>query len=153
MKQILLILAFGLLPMVVPGQTLAELLSQVTTENLSLKAMDKTYLAALEKAPQVRQLPDTEFGLGVFPLPVETRLGAQAARISIAQMFPWFGTLKKKEELALTSAQALNQLTERQTLEVTFQLKQAYFQWYQLQEAQGIIQEKLGLLDALSLFR
>lgn len=150
MKQILLILAFGLLPMMVPGQTLAELLSQVTTENLSLKAMDKTYLAALEKAPQVRQIPNTEFGLGVFPLPVETRLGAQAARISIAQMFPWFGTLKKKEELALTSAQALNQLTERQTLEVTFQLKQAYFQWYQLQEAQDIIQEKLGLLDALN---
>lgn len=149
MKQILFILTFWHLPALLVGQSLAELLSQVRTENLSLKAMDKTYLAALEKAPQVRQLPDTEFGLGVFPLPVETRLGAQAARISASQMFPWFGTLKKKEELALISAQTVAQSTQDKALEVAFQLKQAYFQWYQLQEAQGIIQEKLGLLDAL----
>ncbi len=70
-------------------------------ENLELKIFEKEYLAALEKAPQVSQLPDPEAGIGVFPLPVETRLGAQILRVGATQMFPWKGTLDSKKDLEL----------------------------------------------------
>ena len=74
-------------------QSLDELIQEAHQNNLELKILETEYKAALEKAPQVSQLPDTEFGIGVFPLPVETRLGAQILRVGGTQRFLWKGVL------------------------------------------------------------
>ncbi len=65
--------------------------------NPGLKARFNEYLAALEVAPQVKSLPDPQLAFGYFIQPVETRVGPQQFKISVSQMFPWFGTLKAKE--------------------------------------------------------
>jgi outer membrane protein TolC len=75
--------------------------------NPKLKAMELKYKQALEKVPQAKALPDPTFSAGVFIQPIETRLGAQKAKLSVSQMFPWFGTLGAKEQQASLQAHAV----------------------------------------------
>lgn len=75
--------------------------------NPKLKAMELKYEQALEKVPQAKALPDPTFSAGVFIQPIETRLGAQKAKLSVSQMFPWFGTLGAKEQQASLQAHAV----------------------------------------------
>ena len=131
------------------AQSLDSLVTNAITENRELKALDAEYRAALERAPQVSQLPDPEFGIGVFPLPVETRLGAQIARVSAVQMFPWFGTLERRQDLENAKAKALFERIEARSLVIVFQVRKAYFQLYELRESRRIIEKNLGLLNAL----
>ena len=74
--------------------------------NPGLESRFNEYLAALEVSPQVKALPDPQLAFGYFIQPVETRVGPQEFRISASQMFPWFGTLKSKENVAIQTAKA-----------------------------------------------
>ena len=76
------------------AQTLDDYLKTAAENDPGLKAKYTSFEAALEKVAQVNQLPDPQLSLGVFILPVETRVGPQQAKIGLSQMFPWFGTLK-----------------------------------------------------------
>ena len=130
-------------------QSLDELLRTAREENLELKALKNEYLAAMEKAPQVSQMPDPEIGIGAFPLPVETRLGAQVARLSATQMFPWFGTLESKADLENTKAEALFERISSRALHLNFEIRQAYFKLYEMQKGKAIIRRNIDILDAL----
>jgi len=145
--RISLILLFA--PLGGSGQPLAELLQMARNHNLELKALHLEYLAALERAPQVRQLPDPEVGVGAFISPVETRLGAQQARVSVSQMFPWFGTLAAREAVVRTNAGAFQEKVASAALELDFKVKMAYFQLYEIQTTQHIIQQNIRILRAL----
>ncbi len=131
------------------AQPLAQLLDQVAANNLSLKVLEKNYYATLEKAPQVNQRPDPEIGIGVFPLPVETRLGGQTLRLSAMQMFPWPGTLDSKEAVVLAEAKVQHQRISAEALELHYQIEQAYYQLYEIKESRLIIERNLELLEAL----
>lgn len=131
------------------AQSLDSLTIAAIDENLELKILEKEYLSALEKAPQVSQLPNPEIGIGAFPLPVETRLGAQIARLSTTQMFPWKGVFSAKKDLEIAKAKALHERITAKALDITFQVKQAYYTLYDLQKSQQIIQENLQLLKVL----
>jgi len=131
------------------AQPLSELIETARQNNPALKALQQEYAAALEVAPQVSQLPDTEFGAGAFVAPVETRLGGQRARLSASQMFPWFGTLKTREQLALANAAAVREKVDAEALEMIYQLRKAYFQLYEWEASQGILKKNLRILEAL----
>ncbi|MGH1434196.1 MAG: TolC family protein [Lewinella sp.] len=131
------------------AQSLEVLMEEVLGNNPALKALESEYFAALERAPQVSSLPDTELGLGGFPLPVETRLGPQALRVSATQMFPWFGTLAQKEKVEIAKAKATYERIDAEALNLLFELRQAYLQLYEIQHSQTIIEENIKLLDAL----
>lgn len=138
-----------LFPTLGTTQSLIELLDIAKNNSLELKALQQEYRAALEIAPQVSQLPDPEVGLGGFILPVETRLGAQNARLSISQMSPWFGTLGAKAEVATTNALALYERVASRELELSYTIKAAYFKLYELEQSQSIIQRNISLLRVL----
>lgn len=131
------------------GQSLQELSDEIKAANPSLKMLRTEHFAALERIPQVGQLPDPEFGLGVFPLPVETRIGSQQARLSATQMFPWFGTLRQRESVEAAKASAIYERIDVQALNLIFQAEQAYFTLYNLRRSQVIIEENIELLHAL----
>jgi outer membrane protein TolC len=145
----LFIISLFLLTTSLHAQSLEALVEEVRANNPALKALESEYFAALERAPQVSQLPDPELGLGGFPLPVETRLGPQVLRVSATQMFPWFGTLAQKEKLELSKAKAAYERIGAEALNLLFELRQAYLQLYEIQHSQTIIEENLKLLDAL----
>ena len=131
------------------AQSMDELLKVAIDNNLELKVLENEYLAALERAPQVSQWPDPEAGVGVFPLPVETRLGAQTFRLSASQMFPWFGTLDSKSDLELAKAKALYERIAARALNLSFEVKKAYYNLYELEQSQMIIQRNITILEAL----
>lgn len=131
------------------AQPLDVLIAELRANNPALKALNNEHLAALERAPQLSQLPDPEFGIGAFPLPVETRLGPQQLRLSATQMFPWFGTLKQKSTLATTQAEAVYERIDARSLNLIFELKQAYYKLYELRQSQTIIQRKIVLMETL----
>ena len=81
-------------------EDLNNYLKTAAENNPGLKALFNEYMAALEVAPQVKALPDPQVAFGYFIQPVETRVGPQQFKISASQMFPWFGTLKAKENAA-----------------------------------------------------
>lgn len=72
----------------------------------ALKAIYTKYEMALERIPQVSLLPDPNISFAYGLSPIETRLGPQQAKISLMQMFPWFGTLNAKEQQTSMLAQA-----------------------------------------------
>ncbi|WP_461639235.1 TolC family protein [Labilibaculum euxinus] len=87
-------------------QELSVYLKVGAENNPGLKARFKEYMAALELAPQVKALPDPQLAFAYFIEPVETRMGPQEFKFSLSQMFPWFGTLKAKENIAVQNAKA-----------------------------------------------
>ena len=79
-KILFVALMLGLTARVI-AQPLPELIDSALLRQPELMALEKEYQAALERAPQVSQLPNPEVGVGGFPLPVETRLGPQLLRL------------------------------------------------------------------------
>jgi outer membrane protein TolC len=131
------------------AQSIDSLVAEAVDNNLELKVLENEYYAALEKAPQVSELPDPEVGVGVFPLPVETRLGAQILRVGATQMFPWKGLLKGKKDLELAKAKALFERIGASALDLSYQVEQAYFQLYDIENSQSIIRRNVVILEAL----
>ena len=88
-------------PIVSAQDELDNYLVIAAENNPGLKTRFNEYMAALEVAPQAKALPDPQLAFGWFIMPVETRLGPQQLKVSASQMFPWFGTRKAKENVAI----------------------------------------------------
>jgi len=145
-----LILAMSLLGMgSLHAQSLDSLEKVALHQNLELKALALEYESALEKAPQVSQLPDPEIGVGVFPFPVETRLGPQLLKYGATQMLPWPGVLKSKKKLEITKAGSLREKVDVQALELKYQLRKSWYQLYLIDKSKETIRRNLDLLKQL----
>ncbi len=115
--------------------------------NPGLKATFNEYLAALEKVPQVGALPDPTMAFGYFIQPVETRVGAQQAKISVAQMFPWFGTLNAREDVATEMAKAKYQLFEEAKSKLFYDIKSTWYNLYFTSRAIDIAKDNIEILQ------
>jgi len=89
------------------SQTLKDYLVIAAQNNPEVKAAYTEFEAAMQKSPQVSSLPDPSLTMSAFGRMIETRIGAQEARFSFMQMFPWFGTLSAKENAANLMAEAI----------------------------------------------
>ena len=105
-------------------------LEMAAKNNPGLKATFNQYLANLEKVPQVGALPDPQVMFGIFAQPVETRVGAQRANISVSQAFPWFGTLGAQEEAATMMAKASYEQFKDAKHKIFFEIKSIYYDLY-----------------------
>ena len=115
--------------------------------NPKLKSLFQYYMAALERLPQAKALPDPQLAFGIFISPVETRVGAQRANISVSQMFPWFGQLKAQEQVEVQIAKSRYQLFEDAKFRLGFEVKATYNNLYVLREAIDITSENIELLS------
>lgn len=87
------------------GQSLNEFLVEAASNNPSLQADYKIFEIAIEEIQIAGALPDPGLSFGYFISPVETRVGAQQARVSLKQRIPWFGTLKIRKNIAALQAE------------------------------------------------
>lgn len=117
--------------------------------NPGLKAKFNEYLAALEKVPQVGALPDPTVSFGYFILPVETRVGPQQAKFSANQMFPWFGTLGAKKDVAAEMAKQKFEVFEDERSKLYHDVSSAYYNIYFVQKGMDITLENLNILSTL----
>jgi cobalt-zinc-cadmium efflux system outer membrane protein len=147
MKSIIHILLLASVSICSQGQTLEAYLKQAAENNPDIKAGYNEFNAALQKIPQVNTLPDPTVSFGVFVSPIETRVGAQRAKVSLSQMFPWFGTLPAREDAASLMAQAKFKEIAVAKNELFLNVKQAYFPIYEIREHIRINNENLNILD------
>ncbi|MFC2080105.1 TolC family protein [Bacteroidota bacterium] len=122
-------------------------LQTAAKNNPGLEAMFKDYMAALEVVPQVKSLPDPQLAFAYFISPVETRLGPQQAKISASQMFPWFGTLGLRENVATETAKSTYELFLEEKSRLFNEVRSTYFNIYFNKRAIEIIKENLTILS------
>ncbi len=116
--------------------------------NPELKSIFNQYLATLERMPQARSLPDPTVMFNIFASPVETRVGAQNAGISLSQAFPWFGQLKSQEQAVALLAKARFEAFEEAKNRLFFDVRSEYFDLYVLEAAITITEENILLLES-----
>lgn len=126
---------------------LSNYLQTAAQNNPGLKAKFNAYMAALEVAPQVKALPDPQVAFGYFIQPVETRVGPQEFKFSATQMFPWFGTLKAKENAAIQAARAKYELFEEAKSLLFNEVRSTWYNLYFTSKAIGITKENIGILN------
>ncbi|WP_421753589.1 TolC family protein [Croceimicrobium sp.] len=136
------------LPMLVLGQSLEDYQKIAAENNPGLQARYKEFKAAMEKVPQVSSLPDPTLSFGYFISPVETRVGPQQAKFSLSQMFPWFGTLEAQGNAAALMAQAKYQNFLDARNKLFYQVADAYFPLYELEEQLRLQRENLEILES-----
>ena len=127
-------------------EILDDYLNIAAENNPLLKARFNDYLAALEKVPQVGALPDPQLAFGYFIQPVQTRVGPQELRISATQMFPWFGTLRARENVAVQTAKAKYELFEEAKSGLFNEVRGTYYNLYFNSEAVSIIHDNIQIL-------
>ncbi len=133
----------------VNAQSLDSLLQLVVDNNTQLKSIELEYQSVLEKKNQVNQLPNPQLGVGIPTLRPETRLGPQMLMVSASQLFPWFGTLKSKEEVVISMSKAKYEQISIVKLDLFYQVKSAYYQLYFLEQKQAIIKDNIKLFESL----
>lgn len=129
------------------AQSLDDYLMEAAENNPGLKASYLEFEAALQKSAQVKAIPDLALSFGYFVSPVETRVGPQKARISLVQMFPWFGTNGTKVDAMELSAQAKYQDFLDRKNELFYLVKKAYYPILELKEHIKLEEENLEILN------
>src|SRR5690606_19986757 len=104
--------------------------------------------ASLQRAPQVASLDDPTLTMSAFGTMMETRFGAQMARFTLMQMFPWFGTLQAREDVATLMAEAAFQDYLDQGNQVIYELSSVYAEIYALEKTIQLKEENLKILDS-----
>ncbi|MCA1746759.1 MAG: TolC family protein, partial [Bacteroidales bacterium] len=130
-----------------PG-SLADYQRTAAGNNPGLQAKYKEYEAALEKIPQVSSLSDPTFSFGYFISPVETRVGPQRAKLSLTQMFPWFGTLKAQGDAAALTAEARYHSFLDARNKLYYQVAAAYYPLYELEKVIAIEEKNMEILES-----
>jgi cobalt-zinc-cadmium efflux system outer membrane protein len=134
------------LPKLTEDSTLSDYLQYAALNNPGLEAAFNRWKAALQKVPQARALDDPTFKYAYFIKEVETRVGPQRHKFELSQMFPWFGKLSAKGDIALEAANAESQRYESEKLKLFFEVKDAYYEYYYLSRAIATTEEHKRLI-------
>ena len=138
-----------MIPLVASAQQeLDNYLVIAAENNPGLQVKFKEYMAALEVAPQVNALPDPQAAFAYFISPVETRVGPQQFRFSASQMFPWFGTLQAKENVANQAAKEKYEAFLESKSRLFNEVRSNYYNIYFNRRAIEITAENLGILGS-----
>ena len=129
--------------------TLQDFLDTAERNNPGLQAAYDQWQAALAQVPQVRALPNPQLTYTYYLRQVETRVGPQYHKIGIMQMFPWFGKLGLKGNAAQDVANAEKQKYESLKLNLSYRVKEAYYEYYYIGRTTAILRENLQLLEHL----
>lgn len=146
-KYKLSVLLFFLVGAGAIAQGLEGYLELAVENNPSLKAAHLKYEAALDVAPQVGGLPDPTFTASALGTPMSTFMGEEQASFELMQMFPWFGTLAARKEVANLKAEAqyLAYISAREQL--FLEVKTAYAKLYEAEKTIEFQRENLRILD------
>ncbi|MDH5468943.1 MAG: TolC family protein, partial [Candidatus Aminicenantes bacterium] len=129
---------------------LAEMIQVALSQNPQIKAAEQEWQASLEGIHQAKALPDPMLSYSYFGQSIETRLGPQRNKISVAQKFPFFGKLSLKGEIARSQAWMLESQYRAVKADVELKVKQAFFSLYWLDRSLGISHEEKEVIQRLA---
>jgi len=147
-RILMVIFIFGMSSARSFSQTLDDYLQTAAENNPKLKSSYAQFEAAMQRAPQVSSLPDPTLTMSTFGRMIETRVGAQEARFSLTQMFPWFGTLQAKEDASVLMAEAKFQNYLDLRNQLFFEIKSVYAELYAVEGTIQLKKENLTILDS-----
>ena len=147
MKKTIIIITLFIFQISPAQDRLSGYLETAAKNNPELKAAFNRYRAALEKIPQVRSLPDPQLMFGYFIRPVETKTGPQEFKISLSQMFPWFGTLKAAGQSQTYRAKAAYETFEQTKNKLFKNVRQVYYDLYLVEKQMALTEENLTILQ------
>ncbi len=130
------------------GQNLQAYFEIIAENNPGLQSKYKEFESAMQKSAQVTSLPEPTLSLGYFLSPVETRVGPQRARLSLNQMFPWFGTLELQGEVATLMAEAKYQSFLDYRNQLYYKSSSMYYPLLELEELLKIEKENIRILES-----
>ena len=128
-------------------QTLPDYLRFASLNNAELKAKFEEWKAALEQVPQAKALDDPKFTYSYFIEEVETRVGPQRNKFGIMQVFPWFGKIEARSDVAVMKAKAARQRYEASKLKLFWKVKDAFYEFTYLATAIDTAKENFELLQ------
>mgnify|MGYP006297524889 CR=1 FL=1 len=137
------------LPRLDEDSGVSDYLAYAALNNPGLEAAFNDWKAAMERIPQARSLPDPRLEYKYYIEEVETRVGPQRQGVSISQMFPWFGKLRLRGEAAAEAAEAARQRYEAEKLELFFEVRDAYYEYYYLARSIAVTKENIALVKHL----
>jgi cobalt-zinc-cadmium efflux system outer membrane protein len=137
------------LPDLTQQTTLAACLTYAALNNPGLEAAFNQWLAALEKIPQVEALPDPRITYARFIESVETRVGPQKEKIGVTQMFPWFGVLALRRDVAAQQAKIAYEQYESVKVKLFRRVKSGYYEYFYLSRAIAITEENMDLMKRI----
>ncbi len=131
--------------------SLADLLTYALEHNPSVEAAFERWRAATDRAPQARSLPDPQLTYGYFVLRSAERQGMmERQRISITQMFPWFGTLDSRGSAAEQQAHAVARRLEAEVNRLVAEVRKQYAEYYYVEAALRILEEQREIVNGLN---
>jgi len=128
------------------ASTLADYLVLALERNRGIQADAQRWRAGLERVPQARSLPDPTLSYGGFIERVETRIGPQRHRVGLSQRLPWPGKLSAASAQALEAAEGRRARTESTRLQVVFEVRAAYADYFYLARELAVTRETLELV-------
>ncbi len=127
---------------------LPDYLKTAAENNPELASKFNEYNASLQIIPQVKALPDPKVSFAYFIMPVETRTGPQQFKISASQFFPWFGSLKAKENTAIQAAKAKYEIFNQTKTTLFLNVRTSYYTLYYIQKSIQITEDNLEILKS-----
>ncbi len=132
-----------------PYPELNQYIKLAVDSNPGLKEDKLKYLMSVERIKQRGVLPDPVLSGGVFLSPVETRVGPQRAKISVSQMFPWFGTLKAQSQQAYDASKAAYFRYLESANQLVYATKKTWYRIAFIDQQISVIKEQIDILEKL----
>jgi len=116
-----------------PGNpSLADYISYAVQNSPVLKSAYESWQAKIEKSRQAGTMPEPVLS---YMLPLQEMTSEpvyERQKISITQMFPWFGKLSLQEQASLFDADAEKNAYDMAERELIFRVVKAYYEYYYL---------------------
>lgn len=135
----LLLIAFN-----VKAQSINEFYTIASDNNPELKAKYKEFEASLQKVAQVSTLPDPSLTMEYLVSPSSP----ENMRLTLSQMFPWFGTLKAQKSASTLLAESKYQAFLNSKNQLFYQVATVYYPLYELKKMKNIEQENIRILES-----
>ena len=137
-------------PEVAGPQPVDAFIRRALAENRTVQAAHHNVEALKYRIPQVTTLDDPVASNTIFPIPSVapqySLMGYNPYNLTLAQQFPWFGTLRLRGEVAERDVQvALAELAATQ-LDAVAAVKRSYYDLYASQRAEEFLAENRKLL-------
>jgi outer membrane protein TolC len=132
-------------------QPVAVYINRALAENRTVQAAFHNVQALKHRIPQVTALDDPVASNTVFPIPSVapqySLMGYNPYNLTLAQQFPWCGTLRIRGQVAAQDVNvALAELAAAQ-LDAVMAVKRAYFDLYSNQKTEAILIENRKILE------
>jgi outer membrane protein, heavy metal efflux system len=130
---------------------LNELINEALAANPDIEASQKKRDALWEKPPQAKAWEDPRLEIGVRNVPADdadfTKIDMTMKEVALSQAIPIPGITSLREKIAIQEAKSADRMHEYTRLQITREVKKAYFELYLVNRHIGTAEKNKGLLS------